>query len=149
MRRGDFFRIFNFDREVCEKLIQKVSILFLAVPVLFLAVPVLFLVVPVLFLAVHLSFLSGARLFLAACTLLSGGGLGGGYFLSRSLNCKKSCHFQTLVSTYFLSHFFQFSLLLIKIKISLDFVLPWLKIQFLVPWFLNNKFVFKIWPSLC
>ena len=78
MRRGDFFRIFNFDREVCEKLIQKVSILFLVVPVLFLAVPVLFLVVPVLFLAVHLSFLSGARLFLAACTLLSGGGLGGG-----------------------------------------------------------------------
>ena len=69
MRRGDFFRIFNFDREVCEKLIQKVSILFLAVPVLFLAVPVLFLVVPVLFLAVHLSFLSGARLFLAVPVL--------------------------------------------------------------------------------
>ena len=133
MRRGDFFRIFNFDREVCEKLIQKVSILFLAVPVLFLAVPVLFLEVPVLFLAVHLSFLSGARLFLAVPVLfLVVGAWGGGVFLSRGLNCKKSCHFQTLVSTYFLSHFFQFSLLLIKIKISLDFVLPWLKIQILV-----------------
>ena len=85
MRRGDFFRIFNFDREVCEKLIQKVSILFLAVPVLFLAVPVLFLVVPVLFLAVHLSFLSGARLFLAVPVLfLVVGAWGGVFFIKES-----------------------------------------------------------------
>ena len=40
MRRCDFFRIFNFDREVCEKVIQKSFPSFLIGARRFLLVPV-------------------------------------------------------------------------------------------------------------
>ena len=56
MRRCDFFRIFNFDREVCEKVIQKSFPSFLIGARRFLLVPVVSYSCP--------SFLIGARRFL-------------------------------------------------------------------------------------